>query len=121
MALTVNTNTCRVGVNTKQPRRWYSFATSPCKSIHSILHAGLASNHSRFRGRALYQSNQQSIFFEQRPIFCQALITSPVSCIFTVNTAQDRVVTVCKANPMDVAFTGKTAARCQQVFLHTLY
>lgn len=45
MAVTVNANTCRVGVNTEQPKCWYIFATAACKSIRGILHAGLASNH----------------------------------------------------------------------------
>lgn len=69
------------------------FATAACKSIHSILHAGLASNHSWFGGRILYLSKSIDCFPSTDFIFCQALIISPVSCIFTVNTAMDRVVT----------------------------
>lgn len=90
----VNMNTCWVGVNTKRPKcRHISLPTAACKSIHSILHAGLASNHSWFGGRILYLSKSIDCFPSTDFIFCQALIISPVSCIFTVNTAMDRVVT----------------------------
>lgn len=52
------------------------------------------------------------MFFQHRLIFCQALIISPVSYIFTVNTALDRVAVEYMAILIHVAFPGKFAAMC---------
>lgn len=58
----------------------FFFATAASKSFHSILHAALARNRSWF-GAAI-----GGVFFQRRLMFCQAVIISPASCIFTVTT-----------------------------------